>query len=405
MAIRRRLTGEKVSPRRFYAFTDSVIDPGHDNPRLRLSLEFDAVDASRFDDPNLDESDDDFALIRVITTHKRLGFFGLEAPKEGDWLLIEVGKERNTPRAWVAPAIGGFVPEGATNAPILRFLSGDADTAVVERIEKACSAPEAKRVKAVEVLNRLNLSKYKKLTITALDVGQAACVAFADNCQDIGYFDIGKPISFNRRSFPKGFMRTYPLDGFVLLSHWDFDHFALAINNPSLMGMDWYAPDQKVGPYTARFQRLLGPRLHFITGDASVSGVLLKRCIGVVPTDRNATGYVVRFERDGEVVLLTGDADYVWIPQEVKVKATSLTMPHHGGKGTQPPKPAVCGTPIAVASYGKPNTYKHPDDIQVMAHRKKGWRIRRTAAHGSSPRIPRSDQQLYPLDQEVKARL
>jgi hypothetical protein len=37
----------------------------------------------------------------------------------------------------------------------------------------------------------------------------------------------------------------------------------------------------------------------------------------------------------------------------------------------------------AVVSYGIPNTYRHPNEAQIDAHRSAGWPLRRTATHGS----------------------
>ncbi len=400
MAIRRRLTGDADPPRRYYGFVDTVFDPDPDNARARLSIQLDAIDSNVFDvAPASLETDQGLALVRIQTTRGRLDSMDVGVPNEGDWLEVTIAKKAGNPRAWISPADGDFVPERVLNAPTIERLDGDPGLGPVQKLRALCTVPNAKRIEAQELVGKLDFTKRKNLTITALDVGQAACVAFSDGSRDFGYFDVGKPLSFNRRSFPKNFTRNYPDKGFVLLSHWDFDHFALAINNPSLMTLDWYAPDQNVGPYTARFQKALGSRLHFISGDATANGLLLKRCLGTQPRDRNATGYVFRFERNGETVLLTGDADYPWIPGDMKNKVTALMMPHHGGKGSQPPKPASGNVSIAVASYGNPNCYKHPDKDQLAAHKSQGWRLRHTASHDG---MPRSDRQLFPLGQSIQ---
>ena len=58
-------------------------------------------------------------------------------------------------------------------------------------------------------------------------------------------------------------------------------------------------------------------------------------------------------------------------------------------------------TSIAVASYVVPNSHKHPDQSQILAHQKSGWQVRRTAAHG---KFPRSDRVLYPQRREEGSR-
>jgi len=410
MAIGRHKEGDLERPRRYYAFADHVADPGFENPKLRVSIQFDAVDADYFDslpselrggfpDAETLHSDRGLSVIRVMTTHNRLEGMGAKAPNETDWLEVTIGKEKNTPRAWLAAADRGFVPGPGINAPRIVRIDQEDQAPLLSKLDAFCTAPLAKKVQAKEVLARMNLGDTKNLRITALDVGQASCTAFSDGRTDLGYFDVGKPLVFNRHSFKPGFTRAYPPDGFVLLSHWDFDHYALAISNPSLMTLDWYAPEQKVGLYTAKFQQQSGKRLHFITGDARANGVLLERALGTNPKDRNSTGYLLRFERNGEAVLLTGDADYAHISSTMKTDATALTLPHHGGRGSEPPKPAACLYPTAVASYGTPNNYKHPDEEHLKAHKGKGWRVKRTAAHGRLPRIPRTDRLLFPLGQ------
>ena len=47
---------------------------------------------------------------------------------------------------------------------------------------------------------------------------------------------------FNQRSFPKPFDHRPASSGFVILSHWDFDHFALALRYPELKKLQWFAP-------------------------------------------------------------------------------------------------------------------------------------------------------------------
>jgi len=232
--------------------------------------------------------------------------------------------------------------------------------------------------------------------VTALDVGQAACVVFSEGGRPFGYFDVGAPMFFNRRSFPKPFDHRTATDGFVILSHWDFDHFALALHCPELKKLQWFAPNQPVGPNTALFQKSLGSNLTFISNDVDVGALALRRCSGTSPRDRNSTGYALRLDVEDTRILLPGDADYQWLPPALARSVNRIMVPHHGATGSSPPSPGGGGNPIAVVSYGIPNTYRHPSEDHIDAHRRAGWRIRRTAAHGN-PRRPRGNQALYPI--------
>jgi beta-lactamase superfamily II metal-dependent hydrolase len=394
----RRVPATPEAPRRFYAFVDSVVEALPDRPHSRMSIHLDVIDANMFEgDHAAIENDDALFLTRISTTPRRLEqLFGLEPinVKESDWFHIQLQREPNMPRAWLLPFVGGYEPQPPVNAVVVDRL--DDDSEIVGRLENSCVAPQAERIEGDDALATLVSAVDRgDLRITALDVGQAACVAFSTGSRTFGYFDVGAPMFFNKRSFPRRFRHTIADRGFVILSHWDFDHFALAFQYPELKRLKWFAPEQPVGPNTARFQRSLGSRLKFVSGDIDLGKLLLKRCSGTSPRDRNSTGYAARIELDDAGILLPGDADYQSIPSTIKIGANRLMMPHHGGTGTAPPAPGGSAKAIAVASYGLPNTYHHPDENQVDAHRRAGWRIRRTAAHGN-PARPRGDRVLYP---------
>lgn len=397
MPIRERsLTAKAEPPRRLYGFVESVVDALPERPRSRLSMHLDAVDAEAFDrDPGSITEASALYLVRLMTTPRRLAqLFQLENVKEGHWLELELERTRNMPRTWLLPSTDNFTPGPPINTVRIARLDDESEQAA--RLRKSCLAIEATRVKISDGLSpALPLAPRRDLRITVVDVGQAACVAFSVGTQTFGYFDVGAPLFFNRRSFPRRLDHQVAKNGFVILSHWDFDHFALVYQRPQLLTLDWYAPEQPVGPNAARLQKELGRRLHFISGDMMSRNVILTRCTGTSPGDRNATGYAMRIRLGNTKVLLTGDADYQWIPSNISSGANRLAIPHHGGAGSAPPPPRRGDHAIAVASYGKPNTYRHPDESQIQAHRDAGWRIRRTAAHGL-PVLPRGNRVLYP---------
>ncbi len=144
-----------------------------------------------------------------------------------------------TPRAWVAPSEEDFIPGRAKNALTIRRI--DANTLVVKSLKKACAdTPNAKYLSAKQVIRRLDLGRRKNLSILALDVGQASCVAFSEGGRDIGYFDVGKPMGFNRKSFKKKFKRVFPQrglffsrTGILIITRWRLKSRALR----SLIGM------------------------------------------------------------------------------------------------------------------------------------------------------------------------
>ncbi len=391
---------ERRLPRRLYGFVDSVLPAEDENPRSRLALHLDAVDADLFDaDPLAIDRDDALFLVRLLTTPDRLReFIGVDQniPEEGSWVSLTTEKSPGNPRAWLMPSEGdGFGDPIATNA--VAVTAGDALGAdAVARLTAACASPDTTRIEAPDLDAIVFLAPNETSRIEAIDVGQAACVAFWDRGRCVGYFDVGAPIFFNRGSFPRHLDHTPCNKGFIILSHWDFDHYALAYDHPILRTLKWYAPDQPVGPRTAKFQKTLGPNLNFISGSIDLGGFKLKRCSGPL-SDRNNSGYALRIGRDGQAVLLTGDAGYHAIPSDLQADLTAVMIPHHGGKGTTPPPSASAEYAVAVASYGSPNKHRHPCEDQLDLHKKGGWRIRRTARHGISPAVPRGNRKLFPL--------
>jgi beta-lactamase superfamily II metal-dependent hydrolase len=198
-----------------------------------------------------------------------------------------------------------------------------------------------------------------RIEIIVLDVGQASAALIKRDGNPIGFFDFGAPIWFNKGSLPKAMSPPSVSGGFVILSHWDFDHFDLGRRHQPYRKLDWYAPDQPVGPNTARFQADLGNRLTFIDGPASGGGFSLERGTSTGVNDRNGSGYQLRFEKDGRAVLLTGDTGYDLIQTHMLAGVGALTVPHHAGRSDAAP-PAAVDPWRAIASYGAPNSYRHP---------------------------------------------
>lgn len=389
--------------RRLYAFVEGIaapVDP-EKYPRSRTSFYLDAVDADAFDDNAQSVLSVDFGfVVRGMTTPRRLWeMLGavdrtiVDPLREGDWVEIEVKRQMGTPRAWMFDHRLDFDLRQPVNIVSARLMAPESDG--WHRLEDACKTRDVRIAPADTVLGELATGLLgDDLRITALDVGQAACVAFHAGNRCVGYFDVGAPLYFHERSFNPDFWHVVPESGFVLLSHWDFDHYALALKRrPELKNLSWYAPEQPIGPSARRFQQALGDRLTLISGDSRIGDISLAQATGVDPRDRNATGYVMRIQDTRGAVLLTGDADYDVLPNGFAENVSALLMPHHTGGSSAPP-PTFPGA-LAVASYGLPNRYRHPNEEQIGHHEKLGWRVQRTASHWSgSTQIPRQDRTL-----------
>jgi beta-lactamase superfamily II metal-dependent hydrolase len=378
--------------RRIYGFVEGMASAIPGNNYSRFTLMLDAVDGATFDDDPIRAREPEYLFIlRVISTPRRmLDLFNFELPKEGSWARLTLGTKSGNPAAWVLNASNDFGGQVIrTNVISIEALQGagtdsDLPRSVADDLEEWCtirpSAPKAKVIKNVQLPK-------ERFHVRMVDVGHASCATIHTernrNSPIVGYFDAGAPAFFHSKSFPAFFNEhaRVPASGFVVLSHWDFDHYALAVTRlKNLQKLDWYAPRQKVGPNAVKFQSALGPRLHFIDRKQIPVTKSLRLYRGLGPaTDRNGNGYVMRLKQKNENVLLTGDVGYNYILAALTKGLTGLSVPHHGGDGSANP-PA--GKGIAAVSYGLPNRYRHPIESNLLAHANAGWSVERTATHG-----------------------
>jgi hypothetical protein len=132
------------------------------------------------------------------------------AGRQGDWFEIKLERERSLPRAWQLPLANNYTPQRPMNVVEMNPLAESSE--IVGRLEEACVAVDARSAETGHSLAALlSTDTRKDLRVTALDVGQAACVVFSDGSQPFGYFDVGAPMFFNQRSFPKQLDHRRPL--------------------------------------------------------------------------------------------------------------------------------------------------------------------------------------------------
>lgn len=394
MPIRKR--AETREPTDYFGLVEGIIDVEPGNGYSRSFLLLDCVRADAFRNRGvealLDKSS--LALVRAMSTPLRWDeWFGLGDLAEGDWLAFTLDDSGDSPRAWELPADLEYRSRPPRSVRAMRRLGrGEARLATAQEDQLAFklaratdSAGPRRRAKPLaHFLKRLPKPSGAGIEITILDVGQASAALISNAGKPLGLFDAGAPIWFNKGSRPKGFIPPAITDGFIFVSHWDFDHFELGRSHSPYRQLAWFAPDQIVGPNTAKFQRELGPNLTFVDGGGSRNGFTLARGTSTVPKDRNGTGYQLRYDADGRAALLTGDTDYSHIQPAMLAALDRLSIPHHAGRCTTPP-PASGQHPLAVASFGSPNSYRHPHPATMPSHVTAGWQVSSTAA-GTAPR-------------------
>jgi len=378
--------GWDEQPREIFGFVDEVHFNNPLDGYARIVLHLDCVDQEALvESIGAMRDEGNLALVRVITTLRALNrHFQISKLTEGQWIALRIERKQGMPRAWVLPASHDYRLGRPTNVVSMKILP-DHDP-LVHKLSTACQFMQAppQPVALASAFQQHANSLSGKIQIQALDVGQASSAVFLVDGLPIGFFDVGAPIWFNQKSISSSYKPPLVRKGFVMLSHWDFDHIDQARRFPQLQSLDWFAPDQPVGPNTVKLQEKIGSRLTFVHGSATFNRrIHIAPGTSTDPKDRNGTGYAMRVEQGAEIALLLGDSDYSYVQTHMLAGATALTIPHHGGRGSVPHAPAG-GSGIAIASYGNPNSYKHPHEPHLDAHASLGWNVARTAHHSSS---------------------
>lgn len=218
--------------------------------------------------------------------------------------------------------------------------------------------------------------------IRILDAGQAHCAEIYDRSRPdtvLGYFDVGRPISFLTATWPTPApVLNIPKKGFVFISHWDYDHYSMALAfAPGLQNLNWIAPiPVSPGPTVAALIKKLGASIALINLAQFVPGPGLELHKGLgPPSDRNNSGYVLRVSLACGDVLLSGDVDYQFISPAAKSELKGVLAPHHGANLVGAPPPAAGGAGQVVFSFGDPNKYGHPHPTSIASYAGLGWTL------------------------------
>lgn len=374
-----------------YGFVEAVTYPDpKDSNRGRVNLVLDSLKVEAFrTGVCVEDSADDLLIVRILSTIKRLETrFQGSNWKEGSWIEFKLQDSPGDPPAWYLSAAndysGRVVRTNIIDAVRLEESSFAANN-LKQSIVKFCRCPNAIHIKE-PMRRRRQRNLLRGPFVRVVDVGQASFSAIHISRQKsstvLGYFDVGGPLFFHHKTFPGVFheQKMVPAKGFVVLSHWDFDHYSLAVSKiPKLRDLAWYAPDQPVGPNAARLQALLGKKLTLLSApNFDVwRGVELWKGTGA-SSNRNDSGYAMRITRTGGPVLLSGDLSYSMLPTGMGTKFSAILVTHHGGSFTGPPPLPLTKGAVAAVSYGLPNHYHHPNAVAIGLHSSAGWSIQST---------------------------
>ena len=215
------------------------------------------------------------------------------------------------------------------------------------------------------------------------DVGQGNCNALVNSGgQPLCYFDFGAAVRHHANTYPSGlsnfcFCHAPP----IILSHWDWDHWAAGNICTRAQGMSWIAPRQTLGAVHRTFAQSIVNSGNLLICPSSalpvtVGAITIEHCTG---TTKNDSGLAVQLEgvdMQGatRVALLPGDARYTAIPGR-KNTFRHIVSPHHGATLASKWTPTCPGTvdERLVHSCGNPNQWNHPTTITRQRHDSTGW--------------------------------
>lgn len=306
-----------------------------------------------------------------------------------------------------------------------RFTLTDLQSASPQLQQLAFLAGLSRRgAQILEVLETAAAQAGQSRWVVAYDVGQGNANALVDgDGHPCLFFDLGWPTRANTRTRPphrpallaaESCCRPIGFKAPVVLSHWDFDHWAYAVSNMKYntrnraaditfdqhtSNRPWIVPrpparlgGKGLGPTHLRFiaqlrQRLVWPnRLRRLSFSA---GVITRTDPTKNPHSRNNQGlawFVMHNATATMATLLPGDVEYPKLHWPVTApELVSLVASHHGGWAGIPPVATTSAQPHLTLSLGELNVHHHPDLLALKSHCAKGWPTPLLTSNRSTP--------------------
>lgn len=359
-------------------------------------------------------------------------------------VLIAIDGESVRRRFKLRPLISGtswyeitLQEHGGVPARVIGVPEDDREVFITEirRVDRN----QARRLDALVVMPRgeeTNLDVLRRLfreidlpveipDVVVVDVGQgalAAVCARGGGDHPLLFVDLGWPTNFNRAGQPNFRPDVTGLKTPVLLTHWDWDHWGLALNtikwagtpkrcvikwNVAALERPWVVPGVgkhwggvKLSPMHWRFALALARKGNLYrwpspTFVMSNHRLMVTPVSGGKPGNRNNHGLVavIADQLNGReprrAILLPGDADYSHLPfskpgWSPAYSFSGLSASHHGGKVTAGKIPAAASPAWLAISVGMGNKYKHPAKQAQCGYIEKGWTWQAPTSHRSS---------------------
>ncbi|MEN0654173.1 MULTISPECIES: hypothetical protein [Hyphobacterium] len=323
-----------------------------------------------------------------------------EQRREGSFFNIELGAGRG--ESSVFQHISLF-DEGIPRAIYKAVPIDGLDADVVRGKHDLSDVEEADQEWLEDRLTRLD-SQLR--TARIYDVGQGSCAALlTDGGKPRLFLDAGRGVLANTRTFDREwFWHDEPTHicgghaGLVLLSHWDWDHWAYAAKEglECFQERIWIAPKQEVSAIHRAFAAQLDNLRLWPTSASEIRTATLK-ILKANGTSRNDSGLVTVWAptwAKGDGVLFPGDCAYGALPGGLASgKYHAVVASHHGAESRPDhiaPPPHSLNSQWIISS-GARNTFGHPTRAGHRQFTKSGWSFGqlRITSRQSEPRWPR----------------
>lgn len=389
------------------------------SPYRRWNLIIDAIYSKHLPTGNYEDNEifkAETAIFRSVSTYRKFHeYLDNESDKlvPGQWVEIELSDEKSATPVWGLNT--GTSPdqdlelEGRVYIQRIRILKD-------EPTKKSVGAAAVASPTKTEVTNKHDLKTIQRKTNSSAlqliksikkissgcihDVGQASFTTL--NCANdmTVFFDVGQPLWFQSFTISKKAKTCLPSPkkkngDFIILSHWDWDHYAWGRYHPAFHNVPWVAPDQIVGPSAYKFASTLNNtgNLHLIVGAVPTlpksSPLQLTRDPSNT-ANRNTSGFIATLKlADKRNILLTADCDYATCKSLLGNTTTfdRVVIPHHGGLalGTMPKTKR--SPEVFIVSYGLNNKYGHPVESVLSTHTKRSRLVVGTAKNDTQKKM------------------
>ncbi|MGV8979897.1 hypothetical protein [Clostridium sp.] len=191
------------------------------------------------------------------------------------------------------------------------------------------------------IFNGLELSAMNIEFVSIFNVGQGSCAAICDSqAIPLLYFDFGEAYGQDKQYCPIKQRLCVCNNPYVILSHWDKDHWFGALRVSEIIKNKWIIPYQKIGAEAYKLANSISAKGNLFLWDDTKKelktpfGYIFKCKGNANHRHNNGLGIFVEIKKEDNIMkkyLLPGDNRYRYIESKFLKNLDGLVASHHGG--------------------------------------------------------------------------